>query len=255
MKDQTNKEKKLIHQARNLLRQQELAVLSTHSKSTPEYPFGSVTTYISSVKGETIFYISNLAQHTRNILNNPKMCLTVFEGNQNDPNAGARLSIMGEAELVEETDIESVKQRFFALYPDSREYQKMHDFNFYILKTKRVRYIGGFGDINWISKEQWDLETPLWLDNEQDMITHMNQDHQIAMQLICSQRQGFYPNKVEMLAINPDGFFIRADNRKPIYFDFGELVMTGDDVRKALVNMTNSAREEHARINQRELAS
>ncbi len=255
MKDQTNKDQKIISQARNLLRQQELAVLSTHSKSTPEYPFGSVTTYISNVNGETIFYISNLAQHTRNILNNPKMCLTVFEGNENDPNAGARLSIMGEAQLVDESDIESVKQRFFALYPDSREYQKMHDFNFYILKTKRVRYIGGFGDINWISKEQWDLETPLWLENEQDMITHMNQDHQIAMQLICSQRRGFYPNKVEMLAINPDGFFIRADNKKPLYIEFGELVMTGDEVRKVLVKMTNKARENAASSQYQELAS
>lgn len=255
MKDQINKEQKVINQARSLLRQQELAVLSTHSKSTPEYPFGSVTTYISNVNGETIFYISNLAQHTRNILNNPKMCLTVFEGNQSDPNAGARLSIMGEAELVDESEVESVKQRFFALYPDSREYQKMHDFNFYVLKTTRVRYIGGFGDINWISKEQWELETPLWLDNEQDMISHMNQDHQIAMQLICSQLQDFYPNKVEMLALNPDGFFIRADNKKPIFIEFGEFVMTGDEVRKVLVRMTNLAREEHAVASTREMAS
>ncbi len=248
------KDKNIISQARQLLRQQELAVLSTHSKSTPDYPFGSVTTYITTVNGEPIFYISNLAQHTRNILQNPKMCLTVFEGNQNDPNAGARLSIMGDAILVDDTKLEQVKQRFFTLYPDSRDYQKMHDFNFYQLKTHRVRYIGGFGDINWISQQDWNLKDPEWLSSEQDMVTHMNQDHTEALELICMQQFNYFPNNIEMLAINPDGFFIRADKKKPQFIAFDSLATTSIEVRKALVRMTNQAREAQSLNNPQELA-
>ena len=249
------KKQRSIKNARNLLRKQELAVLSTHSKSVPEYPFGSVTTYITTVNGEPIFYISNLAQHTHNIMNNPKICLTVFEGNKDDPNAGARLSVMGEALLIDSEQSELIKRRFFELYPDSIGYQKMHDFNFFILKTKKVRYIGGFGDINWISEQDWNLDTPSWLDDEVDMMTHMNNDHLEAMQLIYFKQFNLYPQSIKMLAINPDGFFVSIDNQKPLYINFEELATTSEEVRKQLVKMTNSARDYHLEVTQQELAS
>jgi putative heme iron utilization protein len=249
------KKQRSINYARNLLRSQELAVLSTHSKSVKDYPFGSVTTYISTVNGEPIFYISNLAQHTHNILNNPKMCLTVFEGNQNDPNAGARLSIMGEAILIDGEQVESIKKRFFTLFPDSTKYEKMHDFNFYILKTTKVRYIGGFGDINWISKEDWLLETPTWLESESDMIKHMNEDHAEAMDLICFHKLGYYPKNVEMLAINPEGYFFKSDGKKPAHINFEEKAVDDGSVRKQLVKLTHAARDHLEVVSQQEKAS
>lgn len=249
------KKQRSINHARNLLRNQELAVLSTHSKSLPDFPFGSVTTYISTVNGEPIFYISNLAQHTHNILNNPKICLTVFEGNQDDPNAGARLSIMGEALLIDDEQLVSIEQRFFELYPESRQYKKMHDFNFFILKIKKIRYIGGFGDINWISKQDWLLEVPEWLEDETNMIKHMNEDHVEAMEIIHFHQLGTYPKRIEMLAINPDGFFLRADGKKPCYINFEELALTGEVVRKQLVKMTHTARTYQSSLNQQEMAS
>jgi putative heme iron utilization protein len=45
-----------------------------------------------------------------------------------------------------------------------------------------------------------------------------------------------------MLAINPDGFFLKADNDKPVYVKFPELAKSPGSVRKMLVDMTNHAR-------------
>ena len=238
-----------INNARTLLRQSELGVLSTHSKSCEGFPFGSVSTYLSTHTGDIIFYISDLAQHTRNIHHDSRMCLTVFAGSEveqsralDDPNAGARLSILGHARQIDEFGGQKYAERFFTLYPQSRGYQNTHDFEFYKLSCERVRFIGGFGDIHWISKEDWLLSEPEWAGNEQSMVDHMNEDHVDAMQLICEHHFGFVPDDAQMLTINPDGCFIKCDSGKPLYVAFEQTANSSQDVRKALVKLTNNAR-------------
>ena len=243
------KKNQSIANARRLLRESELGVLSTHSKANEGYPFGSVSTYLSTVNGDVVFYISDLAQHTKNINHNDKMCFTVFANSEQksidgggDPNAGARLSILGSAEVLTGEDVCTVKDRFFTLYPDSRKYQGMHDFKFYRLRCERVRFIGGFGDIHWISQSDWRLATPEWLESEVNMITHMNDDHADAMQLMCRHRFGLEAEQVRMLLVNPDGCFVTADNSKPLYLAFNKLAHTGQEVRQELVALTHAAR-------------
>ena len=177
------------------------------------------------------------------------MCLTVFSNAEgkassglDDPNAGARLSLLGQAhKLTGEQSLEYA-ERFFTLYPDSRKYQGTHDFMFYKLKCERVRFIGGFGNIHWISEDEWQLQTPEWLGTENSMIEHMNEDHMDAMKLICAHRLDLHALNVEMLALNPDGFFMSADESKPVYVPFDKLAYTGVEVRQQLVKLTNDAR-------------
>jgi putative heme iron utilization protein len=242
------KKQRSIRNARTLLRQSELGVLSTHSRSNEGFPFGSVSTFMSTVNGDAIFYISDLAQHTKNLLANANMCLTVYSGadgdkaSESDPNAGARLSLLGKAERIDESEFTYISERFFKLYPESRSYQGTHDFAFFKLTTERARFIGGFGDIHWISKDEWMLNTPEWLESEQNMITHMNEDHMDAMQLMCQHHFNISATKVDLLAINPDGFFMRADQAKPVYINFEELAHTGTEARQQLVKLTHAAR-------------
>ena len=237
-----------IKNARSLLRQSELAVLSTHSKAHEGYPFGSVSTYMSTVNGDAIFYISNLAQHTKNLFENNKMCLTVFSGGEGekasdeDPNAGARLSLLGQATQIKDSEEDVIKQRFFKLYPDSRRYQVLNDFNFFKLETEGVRFIGGFGDINWFSKDAWTLATPQWLGQEMDIVEHMNQDHQDAMLLMCKHHFKLDAQTVEMLTLTPDGCFLSADQSKPLFISFDELAHDSQEVRQQLIKLTNTAR-------------
>lgn len=235
----------LIKDARRLLRSQELGVLSTHSKSMEGYPFGSVTTYMSSVNGEPIFYISDLAQHTRNINSNPKISLIAYSGDnsEDDANANARLTILGEAVQASEEESKKIAQRFYRLFPSSEQYKNVHDFQFYILKCHKVRYIGGFGEIHWISKDDWLIDTPDWTNSEEGMIQHMNEDHQDAMQLILKDKLNISANSVEMLALNPDGFFIKADQHKPLFIEFPDTALSSGSIRTTLVNMTNEARK------------
>lgn len=237
---------KSVANARILLRQSDIGVLSTHSKASEGYPFGSVSTFMSTPEGDVVFYISDLAQHTKNINNNPKMCFTVMAADgdtEQDPNAGARLSLLGEAAKLDQQQSEEIAERFFTLYPDSRKYQNTHDFAFYKLTTERARFIGGFGDIHWVSKNDWHVATPEWLDDEHNMIKHMNEDHADAMQLICQHCASISAAGVEMLALSPEGAFYSCDKAKPLFIAFDEPAHTSVDVRKALVAQTNAARE------------
>ena len=238
-----------IENARQLMRKTELGVLSTHSKSQEGYPFGSVSTYMSTHEGDIVFHVSDLAQHTKNFNHNDKMCLTVFPvgrfsktGKVRDANAGARLSLLGTVKKIDEDQLPWLAERYYRLYPASRSYQSAHDFAFYRMTTERVRFIRGFGDIHWIHSDQWRLNQPDWVPQELSMINHMNEDHEDAMQLIFELYTGIKVENVQMLAINPEGAYYSADSDKPVFISFGSVCNTGVEIRKALVAQTNEAR-------------
>ncbi|XP_040582640.1 uncharacterized protein [Lepeophtheirus salmonis] len=173
------KKQTALFNAKKQMRALNYGVLSTHSKAEQGFPFGSVSTFMSTFKGNVVFYISTLAQHTHNITLNPKMCFTVFTHNPSeintDPNSNARISLLGSAQRM--TKQEQTSQQFFMQFPDSEKYQQTHDFSFYQLNTHKVRYIGGFGDIHWFDKTTWLNSNTTWHDDQEAIIHHVNSDH------------------------------------------------------------------------------
>ncbi len=237
-----SKKNKAIKAARTLLRSSEKAMLSTHSYSKAGYPFGSVTTYMTDHQGHPIIYISHLAQHTKNIKHDNKISLLVCQEGDDDINAGARLTLLGHAEPVSKSECESIAQKFYLKFPESKKYQDTHDFNFYRLKVEHVRYIGGFGQIYWLDQNQFILPIPNWLKNEQPAIEHMNEDHKDAMQLMCSYFKNFEADEISMTHLYPDGCAIRANQKHNYFLAYQELAESPKDIRIRLVEMTNEAR-------------
>src|SRR5438270_2855754 len=76
--------------ARRLLLEQSFGVLSTISLDVPGYPFGSITPYCVDQQCRPVIYISTIAQHTRNILADPRVSLTVFDSNGSSDDVQAR---------------------------------------------------------------------------------------------------------------------------------------------------------------------
>lgn len=54
-----------------------MGVLSTHSQAHPGYPFGSVVPYCLDNVGFPLLLLSHLAQHTRNLMAEPRCALTL----------------------------------------------------------------------------------------------------------------------------------------------------------------------------------
>ncbi|MBD1582546.1 pyridoxamine 5'-phosphate oxidase [Pseudoalteromonas sp. S16_S37] len=152
----SNKQAQLIQQARQLVACGNMAVLSTLSSTMPGYPFGSTVQYICDDNAYTPFlFISDLAQHTKNLRRHAKLSLTVFdEHNINSPEI-SRLTLLATAKQLPRPSSQYLIQQFVERIPEAHNYANLLDFNIWQLKIERVRFIAGFGDIVWFEQPQW----------------------------------------------------------------------------------------------------
>ncbi len=232
----------IAFEAKHLCRQQHSGVLSTHSVSVEGYPFGSVVPFFMTPQGNVIIYISEIALHTRNIKGNPKVSLTIFDGSEDDSQANARVTILGDAHRIDDAQI---AEQYYRLFPRARGYLQTHDFHFYQIDTVRVRYIGGFGRIHWIDKAIWQQAKQEWHSQPEGMLSHMNDDHQDAMVAILAAHHGIQPEHVVMQSVFPEGAHYQV-NEEIYYVAFEAECESAMDVRKALVSLTNQARSQLA---------
>ncbi|MGF6590847.1 HugZ family protein [Pseudomonas sp. 2835] len=220
-------------QARELLLKEYRGVLSTHSKSMPGFPFGSVVPYCLDADGNPLILISRIAQHTHNLQKDPKCSLLVGERDAEDVQAVGRLTVLAEAQqLVEVEAVEAAAERYYRYFPESANYHKAHDFDFWVLKPVRHRYIGGFGAIHWV--DHLTLANPFAGKAEQSMIEHMNSDHANAIEhyvQLSGLPQGM---AAQMVGIDSEGMHLRIGQALH-WLPFAAPCNTPIQVREALV--------------------
>jgi hypothetical protein len=236
----------LARKARALLRRAPAGVLSTWSTAMAGFPFGSLAPFAMTHEGRPLLYLSRLAEHTRNLAADPRCCLTVLEATTGDPQAVGRASLLGEAHQAPEAEHGALAARYFALFPEGREYEQLGDFGFWRLEPVRVRWIGGFGEIAWIERGQWLLETPDWQHDEAGIVGHMNDDHRDALAAICRALLGEEARDVAMLTCDPEGFHVRGGGAVR-WIPFSRACPTAGDVRREMVRLARSAQEARPR--------
>lgn len=216
--------------ARTLLLQESFGVLSTVSIDLPGYPFGSVTPYCTDRMCRPIIYISHIAQHTRNIVSDSRVSLTVVEkGASEDVQAQGRVTCIGDARPVEDGD-DDVRERYFRYFPSARQYERTHGFEFFRLELVRVRFIGGFGQIFWVEPAAFMTANPFSPVEETRIIQHMNKDHAEALSRYVGG------GTAEMAGIDAEGFDVLKAGKK-IRIPFAAPVANMEEARKALVEM------------------
>jgi putative heme iron utilization protein len=88
--------------------------------------------------------LSALAQHTRNVIADPRASLLVADSaaQASDPPRAARVIVAGRVVRVAEADAPAVRDRYLASHPEARELLAL-DFRFYQLDPAEVLYVGG----------------------------------------------------------------------------------------------------------------
>ena len=223
--------------ARQLLNHQSVGVLSTHSVDVEGYPFGSIAPYVLDYDGEPVMLISDIAQHTRNIKQNNKVSLTIFDRYSNDPHASGRLTWIGDAEPVSPDDAE-ISRRYQRYFPSSESYFQAHDFSLFCIHLRRARFIGGFGQIFWVEADEMRLENP-FRQAETGIVKHMNEDHQKALRHYCTALKGVEVEVVAMTGIDREGFDLLADGLK-LRIDFDSPISTVEEARATLAKLARS---------------
>lgn len=136
------------------IKSQTFGVLSTHSFSDTGYPFGSVTPYIVTEQGDIVIYISDLAEHTKNVEHNNKVSLTVFDVKTvHHPSSNPRITCIADAKRVTEHQ-QQLRKAYTDKYPDAQMIMDLPGFHFYQLKLKRARLVAGFGEVKWLTPSQ-----------------------------------------------------------------------------------------------------
>lgn len=230
--------------ARTLVARLVTGTLCTVCQDPPGYPYGSFVT-VAFDGGHPVFLISGLAEHTKNLLGDPRASLMVAEGGAEDPLANGRVTLVGECRRAENPA--AAAAAYLAVHPNAAYYADFADFGYWRLQVSAVRYIGGYGRMSWVDADDWCAAEPDPLAaHAAGIVTHMNDDHASAMPLYCRAfSRGTAVTEATMTGIDRYGFEMSArtdDGPRPIRVAFAEPIRTPVDARKALVAMLHEAR-------------
>jgi heme oxygenase (biliverdin-IX-beta and delta-forming) len=224
-------------EARRFLRARRHGVLATISRRVDGYPFGSVVPYLLDHAARPVIFISRLAEHTANLEADPRLSLLVSDGRE-DVQAGARLTLLGDA--VRGAGDRTLT-RYLSYFPDAEHLVALGDFAFYCIEPRQLRFIRGFGEMNWISAESYAPPANALATQEDAIVMHMNAEHARSLRDYC---RFYHRQDVElavMAGIDCDGFDVRGDGAL-MRIDFDRPVADAREAREALVAMAQKAR-------------
>ncbi|HVX94096.1 MAG TPA: pyridoxamine 5'-phosphate oxidase family protein [Polyangia bacterium] len=134
-----------------LLAAESVGLLSTTSVHRPGYPYGSLTPFAVSSRGNPLLLLSGLAAHTKNLLADARACLFVGDRSAlEDPLAGARASLLGRCARVAADGEPDARARYVARHPRAASYFELRDFALWELAVEEARLISGFGSMRWL---------------------------------------------------------------------------------------------------------
>jgi len=240
-------------QAKTMVIQQQIGSLSTQSKKHPGWPFGSVMPYSLDDEGNPVFLISSMAMHTQNLKADARASLLVMEDkSSDDPLSIGRVTLMGEAKLIDKDDVLKVKNGYLKQHPDATFWVDFPDFSFYRMTITSLYFVGGFGRMDWVTgQDYYQAESDPLMEIANDIIEHMNEDHVDAMVLIAKHHDS--NNRTEnlisakMTAVDRLGFHLQLtteDDLNGVRINFPKSAESANSVRKMLVQMATEARNE-----------
>ena len=234
----------LAERARTLVAIGRIGSLSTHSRKLAGYPFGSMMPYAADGQGRPVFFISSMAVHSQNLMEDPRSSLLIMQPDvTGDPLGAGRVTILGTTTHVTP---EQARDLYLSRHENAKFWQDYSDFAFYRLEVSAVYFIGGFGVMGWISAEDYTSAKPDPLaEAAAGIIEHMNTDHAAAVRHIARHYAGEVADEAAMTAVDRLGFHLRLKNGDRIYgrrIAFIREVASTDDARSVLVEMVRHAR-------------
>lgn len=136
-----------------LLHKSAHGVLATQSLQLPGYPFASILPFVPDERHRPVFLISALAEHTKNLLADPRASLLLSNTDGKNVLAGARMTILGDVAPFDAAP--DLLARYLRYQPEARQYLELGDFAFFRLTPQRARYVAGFGEMGWAEAGEW----------------------------------------------------------------------------------------------------
>lgn len=133
-------------------REASLATLAVDPQGTP---FASLVEFALDVHGTPVLCLSDLAEHAQNLAEDSRASLLISEpADEARGLARGRVTLLGRCERVSTDDREFARAAFMAAHPDAF-YVDFGDFAFYRLTVSHIRWVGGFGAMDWIDPSEY----------------------------------------------------------------------------------------------------
>ncbi len=189
----------LTEHAIHLLHEAGFGTLATHSSALPGYPYATVVPYVTDYAHHPVICISALAEHTKNLLADARMSLSVLQPDTTDVQAASRLTIVGNAERFEPDA--ALRNRYLRHEPGTEQLLAL-DFAFFRLNPVKVRFIVGVGRMGWVEQADLDAVPRLPAQDEADLVGEMSRQ---------------VPEGVRVLGIDPLGADVEIDGHRRRY--------------------------------------
>lgn len=156
------------HAPLHLLHQAAIGTLATHARQPQGFPYPTVLPFAPDSHHRPTILVSRLAEHTRNLHSDPRAGFLIVHAPDGDVLNGQRITLVGTFEHVDPAP--PVTQRYLRYHPDAERYLVLGDFSFWMMSVERMRYIGGFGAMGWLTQEELDPLDPVSFDEENALI-------------------------------------------------------------------------------------
>lgn len=229
-------------QARSIVRRAEKATLATLIGDAGD-PYTSLVMVACDQNGAPLMLLSDLAQHSKNIADDPRAALAFdATAGHDNPLTGPRLSLLGRIEAV---DDETLTARYCRRYGDAVDYLALGDFRLYRLAVERAHIVAGFGAIHWLEVAEVTIAAvAAMVTSEEGIIAHMNADHGDALALYAGAEAGAGDPSAgvwTMTGIDPEGLDMTGPAGR-VRRDFDSPIDGPAAARKVLAAMAQEAR-------------
>ncbi len=217
-------------EARKIVRACRSGSLATTDRNDGS-PYVSFCAIASDYEGHIVFLFSDLADHTKNIAENGRVSLLCEQASQlSNPQAGPRVTLVGEMEKVSDEDACLL---FMQAHPSAKMYAGFGDFNFYRLNVEKAHYVGGFGKAVWLDGADYlgDSATSLNFSKVQkELISSLNAQYPDFARNCATKLLKQRGKNWQILRVDGDGIDLKLASRV-IRYPFENEVKNEDGVR------------------------
>jgi hypothetical protein len=124
-------------------------------------PWCSLVVYGPTREGNPVLLVSTLAEHARNLLGDPRASIAINDPSApGDPLDRPRITLAGRAVQPQGDEAEAALDAHVAAVPGARLYAGWEDFKLWVLEVERVRWVGGFAEMDSVSREEYVAAEP-----------------------------------------------------------------------------------------------
>ncbi len=210
-------------------------------------PWASFVTY-GLLDGAPVLCVSNMAEHGRNLAGDQRASIAIVAPSaETDPLASARVTLAGTVERPAGDELTAAREAHLTAVPAAKYYVDYSDFALWVLRVRRVRWVGGYGRMDSATGEAYSAAEPDPVaPRAAGAIAHLNADHPESL-CAMAQALGGYPDASAATCTAADryGLDLKVSTPRGVAYTrvgYAAPIDSYDDLRSATVELVQRAR-------------